>query len=94
MFTQFRHIDYFDDPTVLHFSVTVQCEKQLKMSGILATISNAARATQLKAQQIVDAVVPPEKRSQAYERLQIFAAENPKLSVSSIGPFPASSDIN
>lgn len=56
------------------------------MSAILASVQSIAGSLKDKGQNVLDSLFPPEKRAELFARLQAFAVNNPKLSVSHSAP--------
>ena len=59
-----------------------------KMAAIMNTAGGLTDGLVSKGHAIIDALFPPEKRSQWMEKLKAFAVSNPKLTVSILKIWP------
>jgi hypothetical protein len=53
-------------------------------SGVLGSIEGWGNWAKTKGMEMLDKVIPPEKRAALLSKLQAFMLKNPKLSVSSV----------
>jgi hypothetical protein len=53
------------------------------MAGVYDAVKSFSDGFLAKGQSVIDSLFPPEKRAEVLAKLQAFAVNNPKLSVSS-----------